>query len=96
LSFVLVIELLRCALNYDTISALFYCTVALEFLDFSRNRLAVHPLPPGDTSVCCAVLVLVMNRLAVMSFCPTVRHCHVRFNGFTAVLRGCDESSSSD
>jgi len=27
----------------------------LEFLDFSRNRLAVHPLPPSETS---AVLFL--------------------------------------
>ena len=52
-----------------------FCTVWLEFLDFSRNRLAVHPLPPGGTSglLCCSYFGMI--RLAAMNFCQVVRHC---------------------
>ncbi|QCD87294.1 hypothetical protein DEO72_LG3g1828 [Vigna unguiculata] len=51
--------------------------------------------PPGGSSptarrhiklLCCSCFG--MNRLAVMSFCPAVRHFRVRFDGFTAVLHG--------
>jgi len=54
-----------------SVSALF----DLSFLDFSRNRLAVHSLPPGGTSGLLRCSCFGMMRLAAMNFCQAARHC---------------------
>jgi len=58
----------------------------LEFLDFSRNRLVVHPLPPGGTSGLLCFSCFGMNHLAAMNFCQAARHySHSIFVVFYAI-----------
>ncbi|QCE01180.1 hypothetical protein DEO72_LG7g2474 [Vigna unguiculata] len=43
--------------------------------EIRRNRLAVHPVPPGGSSglLCCSCFGMI--RLAAMNFCQAARHC---------------------
>jgi len=61
------------------IAVAFFCTVLSRFLEFSRNRLAVHPVPPGGSSglLCCSCFGMI--RLAAMNSCQAARHCCVLF-----------------
>jgi len=60
--------------------------ILFAFLDFSRNRLAAHELPPGDTCCRTQFLGLSMNRMVMWRYPPGDVNWFLQFIAFLILL----------